>query len=311
MALQMLTAKDYRTEVHANWCAGCGDYGILNSIQLALAELQLPPHEIAVVSGIGCSGKSPHYVNAYGFHTLHGRALPSATGMKLANPSLTVLAVGGDGDGYGIGAGYFVNAGRRNVDLTYLVFDNEVYGLTKGQASPTLQRGEKRKSMPAPAIQDGINPLALAISSGYTFVGRGYALEPRRLARLIAEAVRHRGTSFIDILQTCPVYNEVHTKEWYAAKTDKGSRLYWLDDTDYDPMVHDPSDPDEVVAKKVQAIGKSYEWGDRIPIGVLYTIDLPTYEDGLATGRPDYGNVPLINRDHTNRDVQPLIDALH
>ncbi len=310
MALQTLTAKEFRTEVHVNWCVGCGDYGILNSIQQALSELQIPAHEIAVLSGIGCSGKTPHYINANGFHTLHGRVLPSATGMKLANPSLTVLAVGGDGDGYGIGAGYFVNAGRRNVDMTYLVFDNEVYGLTKGQASPTLQRGEKRKSMPAPAIQDGINPLALAIASGYTFVGRGYALEPKRLAKLIGEAIRHKGTSFVNILQTCPVYNEVRTKEWYGAKSEKGSRLYWLDETDYDPMVHDNSDPEEVVAKKVQAISKSYDWGERIPLGVLYAIDLPTFEEGLAVGRPDFGGVPLVNRDHTDRNVQPLIEAL-
>lgn len=310
MAIQTLTPKDYRTEVHNNWCVGCGDYGILNAIQLGLAELQLPPHQIAVLSGIGCSGKAPHYINATGIHTLHGRVLPSATGMKLANPSLTVVAVGGDGDGYGIGAGYFVNSGRRNVDLTYLVFNNEVYGLTKGQASPTLQRGERRRSMPAPAIQDGVNPLALAIASGYTFIARGYALEPRRLAKLIAEAIRHPGTSFVDILQTCPVYNDVHTKEWYTAKTEKGPRLYWLDDTDYDPMVHDPSDPDEVIAKKVQAIGRSYEFGERIPLGVFYSIELPTYEEGLAVGRPDFGGVPLVNRDHTNRDVTPLINAL-
>lgn len=303
MAVQTLTAKDYRTEVHNNWCPGCGDYGILNAIQMGLAELQLPPHQICVVSGIGCSGKTPHYIRATGIHSLHGRALPVATGVKLANPSLTVLAVGGDGDGYGIGAGYFVNAGRRNLDLTYIVFNNEVYGLTKGQASPTLQRGERRKSMSAPAIQDGVNPIALAISSGYTFVARGYALDPKRLSRLIAEAVRHRGTAFIDVLQTCPVYNDVHTKEWY------GPRVQWLDNTDYDPMVHDPSNPSEVIAKKVQAIEKSYEFGDRIPLGVLYQIDLPTFEDGLMEGRPDFDGVPLVNRDHTNRDVTALMDA--
>lgn len=311
MTLQTaLTAKEFRTEVHNNWCIGCGDYGILNAIQSALAELQLPPHQVLLLSGIGCSGKTPHYIQATGIHTLHGRVLPAATGAKLANSSLTVLAVGGDGDGYGIGAGYFVNAGRRNIDLTYLVFNNEVYGLTKGQASPTLQRGERRRSMSEPAIQDGVNPLALAAASGYTFIARGYALEPKRLTRLIAEAVRHRGTSFIDILQTCPVYNDVHTKEWYSAKSGAGPRLYWLDDTDYDPTVHDPSDPEQVIAKKVQAIGKSYEWGDRIPLGVFYRIDLPTYEDGLAAGRPDFGDVPLVNRDHAHRDVAPLVEAL-
>ena len=143
-----LTIKDYKSELHNDWCAGCGDFGILTSIQMALAQLQLDPDKVAVFSGIGCSGKTPHYINAYGFHTLHGRVLTVATGARLANTKQTVLALGGDGDGYGIGAGYFVGAGRRNVDFAYLVHNNNVYGLTKGQASPTLAKGKKTKSMP-------------------------------------------------------------------------------------------------------------------------------------------------------------------
>ena len=213
MVVQTFTAKDYKTSVHNTWCPGCGDFAILNSVQNALVELQVPPHMVAIVSGIGCSGKAPHYINAYGLHTLHGRGVPVATGVKLANPKLTVVAVGGDGDGFGIGAGYFVNAGRRNVDMTYLVFDNQVYGLTKGQASPTMHKGDKTKGMAEAAVQDNVNPLALAISAGYTFVARGYALQPRSLAQVIAEAIRHRGTSFVNILQTCPVYNDLHDKE--------------------------------------------------------------------------------------------------
>src|SRR6478672_5697538 len=172
-----LTAKDFKTEVHNNWCPGCGDFGILAAIQGALAQLQLPPHRVATFSGIGCSGKTPHYLRTYGFHTLHGRVLPVATGAKLANLGLTVLAVGGDGDGYGIGAGYFVNAGRRNLDFTYIVFNNAVYGLTKGQASPTLPKGSKTKSLPEQTILEGINPIALAVGAGYTFIARGYALD--------------------------------------------------------------------------------------------------------------------------------------
>src|SRR5947208_11025357 len=192
----MLELKNYRTQVHNDWCPGCGDFGIVNAIQMALLEMQLEPHRIGLFSGIGCSGKTPHYVNAYGFHTLHGRVIPNATGAKLANRDLTVVAVGGDGDGYGIGAGYFVNAGRRNVDFTYMVFDNGVYGLTKGQGAPTLAKGLRTKSMPEAAIQDSLNPIALAIGSGYTFVARGNALDPKGLARLLADAIQHPGSSF-------------------------------------------------------------------------------------------------------------------
>ena len=301
--------KDYKTNVHNTWCAGCGDFGILTSIQMALAELQIPPHKVTVVSGIGCSGKAPHYINAYGVHTLHGRAIPSATGMKLANPGQTVIAVGGDGDGFGIGAGYFLNAGRRNVDMTYLVFDNQVYGLTKGQGSPTMEKGLKAKGMAEAASQDSINPLAIAIASGYTFVGRGYALQPRSLAQLIAQAVHHRGMSFVDILQTCPVYNDLHDKEWYGEQLDGGPRLYQLDDTDFDPMVHDPSNAQEVLAKKVQAMAKSYEWGDRIPLGCFYKMEAPTFEDQLAKGRPR-GMDSILEPNLFDRDLNKLMDAL-
>jgi 2-oxoglutarate ferredoxin oxidoreductase subunit beta len=304
------TAKDYKADIHNNWCPGCGDFGILSAMQMALAQLQIPPHRVAVLSGIGCSGKTPHYVHAYGFHTLHGRVLPHATGMKLANKDLTVLAVGGDGDGYGIGAGYFVNTGRRNVDFTYIVMNNAVYGLTKGQASPTLGRGIKTKSMPEPAIQDGINPIAMAVSAGYTFIARGYALNVKELANLIAQAIRHRGTSFIDVLQTCPTYNDLMTKEWFDNGPGNASRLYKLADTGYDPKVHDPTNTDEVIAKKVQAVAKSYEWGDRIPIGVFYQIELPTYEDLLAERQPILGQRALVDLDLSQRDVTPLLEAL-
>src|SRR6267143_2629906 len=202
-----LTIKDYKSDLHNDWCPGCGDFGILTGIQMALAQLQLDPDKVAIFSGIGCSGKTPHYVNAYGFHTLHGRVLPIATGARLANPGLTVVAVGGDGDGLGIGAGHFVNTGRRNLDFTYVLYDNGVYGLTKGQASPTLPKGLKTKSMPAPSIIEGINPIAMAIASGYTFVARSYALDVRHLKTTLRAAIEHRGSAFVDVLQTCPTYN--------------------------------------------------------------------------------------------------------
>jgi 2-oxoglutarate ferredoxin oxidoreductase subunit beta len=309
-AKSKLMAKDFKTEVHNNWCPGCGDFGILSAIQGALAQLGLPPHRVALFSGIGCSGKTPHYVRTYGFHTLHGRVLPVATGAKLANLSLTVLAVGGDGDGYGIGAGYFVNAGRRNLDLTYIVFNNGDYGRTMGQGSPTLARGLKTKSMPEPALQDGVNPIALAVGAGYTFIGRGFALDVKHLTGLIVAAVQHRGSAFLDVLQTCPTYNDLYTKEWYAGGRNSQPRLYKLEEAGYDPRVRDPSDPQEVIAKKLQAIGKSYEWGDRIPLGVYYQVDLPTYEQEAVARRPRLGEVPLAESQIDGRDTQPLLDLL-
>jgi len=307
---KQLAVKDYTTPEHNTWCTGCGDFGILNGIQRALAELQIPPHKVAVFSGIGCSGKTPHYVNAYGFHTLHGRVLPNATGAKLANRDLKVLAVGGDGDGFGIGAGYFINSGRRNVDFTYLVFNNGVYGLTKGQGAPTLAKGLRTKSMPEPAIQDNINPIALAIGSGYTFVARAYALDPKSQAQIIAQAIQHKGSAFVDILQTCPTYNDLQTKEWFQEKIEGRSRMYWLNDEGYDGVVQNPSDVKEVIAKKAQAMEKSYEWGEKIPLGVFYSARLRTYEEELEVRLPSYGEKPLLDWDVEHRDLSALMDVL-
>ena len=305
-----LELKSYRADTHNNWCPGCGDFGILAAMQMALFQLKIEPHRVAVFSGIGCSGKTPHYVQSYGFHTLHGRVLPTATGAKIANRDLTVIAVGGDGDGYGIGSGYFVNTGRRNLDFTYIVFNNGVYGLTKGQASPTLAKGIKTKSLSDPTILEGINPIALAVGAGYTFIARGYALDVRNLANLIAQAISHRGSSFIDVLQTCPTYNDLYTKEWFEEGNEGQPRLYKLTDTDYDPVVHDPTNSDEIIAKKVQAVGKSYEWGEQIPVGVYYKIDRPTFADEMASRRPSLANTSLLNVDLNDRDITPLLDVL-
>jgi len=288
-----LTMMSYRTPVHNDWCPGCGDFGILSAIQMALADLQIPPHLVAVFSGIGCSGKTPHYINAYGIHTLHGRPLPFALGAKLANPSLTVIAVGGDGDGLGIGAGHFVNTGRRNVDITYIIHDNGVYGLTKGQASPTLARGLKPKSLPRPNINDAVNPIALAVVSGYTFVARGYAYDTKHLKELIKMGIKHKGSSFIDVLQPCPTYNDITTKEWFGGEDrivdgKPMPRIYKLEETGYDGEVKS-ADPEEENAKKLQAIAKSFEWGDRIPVGIFYRNPfVPTYDERIKQNVPDY-----------------------
>ncbi len=289
----------------------CGDFGILTSIQMALAQLKVDPDRVAVFSGIGCSGKTTHYINAYGFHTLHGRVLPVATGGRLANTSLTVIALGGDGDGYGIGAGYFVNAGRRNLDFAYLVHNNNVYGLTKGQASPTLAKGKRTKSMPEEAIQDDINPIAMAVAAGYTFIARAYALDPKYTAQIIARAIQHRGSALVDVLQTCPTYNDLYTKEWYegADLPEKRSRLYKLEERGYDGKVHDPTDQQEIVAKKAAAVARSYET-EPIPIGVYYQIELPTYEDAVAQRIPALAEKPLAELDVFHRDVTPLLEAM-
>ena len=306
---EVADAHSYVTNVGA--LHNCGDFGILSSLQMSFAQLKLEPDKVAVFSGIGCSGKTPHYLKTYGFHTLHGRVLTVATGGRLVNNGVTVVALGGDGDGYGIGAGYFVNTGRRNLDFAYIVHNNGVYGLTKGQSSPTMSIGKKTKSMSEKAIQDGINPIGLAVASGYTFIARGYALDPKNLSKIITAAIEHKGSALVDVLQTCPTYNDLYTKEWYEGDDlpDKRSRLYSLEEAGYDGVVKDPTNLDEVIAKKAQAVAKSYEV-EPIPIGIYYKIDLPTYEERLAERMPEYGKTPLVEQDTFHRDITPLIEEM-
>jgi 2-oxoglutarate ferredoxin oxidoreductase subunit beta len=289
---QTLTFKaaDYKTEAHNDWCPGCGDFGILSALQHALADMQLEPWNVAVFSGIGCSSKTPHFVRTYGVHTLHGRVLPFSIGAKLANPSLNVIAVGGDGDGYGIGAGHFVHAGRRNVDLAYMVFNNEVYGLTKGQASPTLKQGQKPKSLPAPNPQQGINPLAMALAAGYTFIARSYAFDAKHLRSTIAAAVQHRGMALVDVLQPCPTYNDLHDKEWFAEQVElegrKVPRVYHLNEDGYDGRVADPSDEREIRHKQRLAFERATHVEERVALGVFYQVRLPTFDERLEEAIP-------------------------
>ncbi|MCX8150349.1 MAG: thiamine pyrophosphate-dependent enzyme [Candidatus Bathyarchaeota archaeon] len=291
-----LKASDFKTDVYADWCPACGNFGIMNGLQMAFAELGLEPHQIVLVSGIGCSGKEAHNVKCFGVHTLHGRTLPFAMGIKVANPNLEVVAVGGDGDGLGIGAGHFVNAGRRNLDITYILHNNGVYGLTKGQASPTLKFGLKTKSLPRPNINEAVNPIALALIAGYTFVARSYAYDVRHLKETIKSAIQHKGLAFIDCLQPCPTYNNINTKEWYAGEDRKDhsgnpqSRLYKLEEENFDPVVHDWN---EDWKKKTAAIEKAQEWGDRIPIGIFYKNQLePTFQERLSQRIPFYLTSP-------------------
>ena len=266
-----MKSKDYSADIQNDWCAGCGDHGILNAMEKAFAELELAKHQIAVFGGIGCSGKTPYYLDTNGIHTLHGRVLPFATGAKLANPELTVIAVGGDGDGLGIGAGHFANAGRRNLDITYLLFNNGVYGLTKGQASPTLRQGEKTKAMPSPSIQNHLNPIMLALTSGFTWIARGYAYDTHQLSSLIQDAITHKGSSFLEILQPCPVYNDLHDKQWYEqCELTKSPRIYSLMDEGYDPFVPLHAEKKVHDQKFTECIMKSLEWDERIPVGLFF-----------------------------------------
>ena len=284
---------DYKTTVHNDWCPGCGDFGILNAIQMALSELELPRHNVSIFSGIGCSGKTPHFIHTYGVHTLHGRVLPFAQGAKLCNPELNVIAVGGDGDGLGIGVGHFVNAGRRNIDITYIIFNNGVYGLTKGQASPTLKLGIKTKSLTQPNVNDAINPIALAFVSGFTFIARGYAYDIKHLKNLIQEAVKHKGLSFLDILQPCPTYNDINTKQWFQGfdniKTDNGKiipRIYKLENTEYNGILQNNDDYYKIAT---QVMEKANEWNDKIPIGVFYKNNhIPTYKTRINNEIENY-----------------------
>src|ERR687893_165976 len=255
MALKL---ADYKTDIHNDWCPGCGDFGILNAIQMALFDMQIPRHRTAIFSGIGCSGKTPHFIHTYGIHTLHGRVLPFAQGAKLSNPELEILAVGGDGDGLGIGAGHFIGAGRRNVDMVYIIFNNGVYGLTKGQAAPTLKLGMKTKSLTQPNVNNSVNPISLA---------------------------------FLDVLQPCPTYNDINTREWYQGldninpETNKQMpRTYKIEESGYDGVVQEEED---INAKMAQVIEKSNEWGNKIPIGVFYQNEhIPTYQERILARVP-------------------------
>jgi 2-oxoglutarate ferredoxin oxidoreductase subunit beta len=279
---------------------------------MALSELAIEPHQLVIVSGVGNAAKLPHFVKANGVHTLHGRLLPFAMGIKIADPALKVIGVGGDGDGLGIGAGHFINAGRRNIDMTYLLHNNGVYGLTKGQASPTLKLGLKTKALAQPNINERLVAISLAIASGYTFTARSYAFDLEHLKETIKGAIEHRGLAFVEILQPCPVYNNINTKEWYAgedhrdAQGNAQSRLYKLQDSGFDPVVHDES---EALKKKLAGIEKAYEWGDHIPIGVFYKNSLePSFEDRFKDRIPFYLENPPAKQVLKNADGTATVD---
>ncbi|MCH7513373.1 MAG: 2-oxoacid ferredoxin oxidoreductase [Bacteroidetes bacterium] len=270
------TVKTREVEVSPDWCAGCGDFGVLSSFRKSTLEKEIKSHEMLVVSGIGCSSNLPGYVNAYGVHSLHGRALPIATGAKLANHNLKVVITGGDGDGFGIGIGHFIHTMRRNLDLTYVVMDNEIYGLTTGQASPTTMKEHKTKTTPRGNVEQPINPLMLALVSGATFVARGFSGQPAHLSSLIEQGIAHKGFAFIDVFSPCVTYNKLNTYSWFK------ERIYKLED----------EAPDRDLTDLPDAMTTAMEFGDRIPLGLVYKVDKPTYEDT----EPVLLNGPLVKQ---------------
>lgn len=246
----MKSPDDYKGRIPA-WCPGCGNFGILKAFQGAMADLEIEPHELMIVSGIGQAGKFPHYTVCNTFNGLHGRSIPVATGIKLSNREIKVVAVGGDGDMYGEGGNHLIHAMRRNVGVTVFVHDNQIYGLTKGQASPTTMEGFVTSIQPEGVLSEQLNPLTMAVALDCSFVARGYAGDQEHLKNIMKAAVSHDGFALLDILQPCVTFNKINTYSWY------GKRVYRIGDD------HDPQD-------RVAAFKKSLEWGDRIPIGIIY-----------------------------------------
>jgi 2-oxoglutarate ferredoxin oxidoreductase subunit beta len=230
----------------------------------ALTEIGVDRSKVLIVSGIGCSSAMPHAFSTYGVDSLHGRLLPVATGAKLANDDLTVIGTGGDGDGYGIGGGHLIHTARRNIDMTYIVMNNEIYGLTTGQASPTSLMGAKTKSTPFGDIESPLNPVSLAISAGATYVARGFAGEPAQLSELIKNGITHKGFAIIDVLSPCVSFNTLNTYDWFR------KRVYKLD------QGHDPSDRAAALAKALECEQTGWE---KIPIGLFYQASRPTYSE--------------------------------
>lgn len=268
----MKVATPYDTGRKPTWCPGCGNFGILRAVKQALSELRLEPEKVVVVTGIGCSGRMADYLNVHSFHATHGRVLPLATGIKLANHELVVVGFAGDGDAYSIGVGHLPHAARRNVDLTYVVHNNMVFGLTTGQFSPTSPRGFVSKTSPSGTVEEPLNPIAFALACGATFVARGYVGELKHLVWLMKEAITHKGFALLDVLQPCVTFNPQFGYKFYS------ERVYKLEDEG-----HDPSDFEA-------AMRRALEWGEKIPIGIFYKVRRPTFEEAL----PQLAAGPLV-----------------
>jgi len=287
-----LVKDSYKGKIHPDWCPGCGDFSVLSALQTALFELGLQPHQVVVISGIGCSSNLPGFINTYGMHTLHGRSLAVGTGLKLANHALKVICVGGDGDGYGIGGNHFIHTMRRNVDLTYIVMDNQIYGLTTGQTSPTSAKGMKTKSTPHGSVENPINPMPLAMVGGATYVARGFSGKQKHLVDILKGAITHKGFSLVDVFSPCVTYNKDNTYQWF------NPRVKILDEQNYNPTDFQT------------ALQKAYLFGEEIPIGLLYrNTELPSLED-LEPVLQDGGPLALRKLGISEEQAKAVVDEL-
>ncbi|WP_323705265.1 2-oxoacid:ferredoxin oxidoreductase subunit beta [Mammaliicoccus sciuri] len=271
----MATFKDFRNNVKPNWCPGCGDFSVQAAIQKAAANVGLEPEEVAIITGIGCSGRLSGYVNSYGVHSIHGRSLPLAQGVKMANKDLTVIASGGDGDGFAIGMGHTVHALRRNMDMTYIVMDNQIYGLTKGQTSPSSAKGFVTKSTPKGNIEQNIAPLELAISSGATFVAQSFSSDIKELTSIIEEAINHKGFSFVNVFSPCVTYNKINTYDWFKENLTKLADIEGYDNTNKSQAMQTVLDTESMI------------------IGIIYQDkDTPSYESQIE----QFDEQPLVKK---------------
>lgn len=281
------TTDDFKQPSHLNtWCPGCGNFGILASLQKALVEGGYDPKDTVLVSGIGCSSKIPHYVKTYAFETLHGRALPVASGVKLANPSLNVVACGGDGDGYGIGSAHFLHTARRNIDMLYIVHNNQIYALTKGQYSPKTEKGHITPTSPHGVIEMQLNALAVAIVAGATFVARGYANDISKLVDLFKQGMAHKGFAIVEVLQPCVTWRKDHPHAWFKEHT-----------TEY--KTKKVSDK----AAAVKFLLEEAQTADKFALGIFYKEDKLTYEDELKLS----DKTPVVKQQIDNVDISKLL----
>jgi len=283
----MANVEVFSVKEKPQWCVGCGDYGILASLKAAISELEINPNEIVIASGIGCGSKIPHYLRSYGYEGLHGRILPLAEGIKMANPKLTVIGIGGDGDGLSEGGNHFLHAPRKNVDYTYIVQDNHIYALTTGQASPTTPKGLKNKTSPTEELYEQMKPLAAALVNGSGFVAASFAGNIKHTTEMMKRAITHRGFSYLNIYQPCVSWNNVNTYQWYM------QRCY-----DLQQAGHDSSDFDAALAKALEPYRNNFE---KLPVGIFYedkqrkSLDEihPTLMKGIIPASKDISNIDI------------------